>query len=81
MPGFEIFGDEERRQVNDVLETGVLFRESSAIPRSTCAATNTVLRKPRPCTTCGSMSERAPLPMPKNSVSGSAIPPSIRMAR
>ena len=26
MPGFEIFGDEERRQVNDVLETGVLFR-------------------------------------------------------
>ncbi len=26
MPGFEIFGDEERRQVKDVLETGVLFR-------------------------------------------------------
>ncbi len=26
MPGFEIFGDEERRQVQDVLETGVLFR-------------------------------------------------------
>lgn len=26
MPGFEIFGDEERRHVNDVLETGVLFR-------------------------------------------------------
>ncbi len=26
MPGFEIFGEEERRQVNDVLETGVLFR-------------------------------------------------------
>ncbi|WP_319524293.1 DegT/DnrJ/EryC1/StrS family aminotransferase [uncultured Desulfosarcina sp.] len=26
MPGFEIFGDEERSQVNDVLETGVLFR-------------------------------------------------------
>ena len=26
MPGFEIFGDEERQQVNDVLETGVLFR-------------------------------------------------------
>ena len=26
MPGFEIFGDEERKQVNDVLETGVLFR-------------------------------------------------------
>ncbi len=26
MPGFEIFGDEERRQVQDVLETGILFR-------------------------------------------------------
>lgn len=26
MPGFEIFGDEERRQVQDVLDTGVLFR-------------------------------------------------------
>lgn len=26
MPGFEIFGEEERKQVNDVLETGVLFR-------------------------------------------------------
>ena len=26
MPGFEIFGDEERKQVSDVLETGVLFR-------------------------------------------------------
>lgn len=26
MPGFEIFGAEERRQVNDVLETGVLMR-------------------------------------------------------
>ena len=26
MPGFEIFGDEERKQVQDVLETGVLFR-------------------------------------------------------
>jgi 8-amino-3,8-dideoxy-alpha-D-manno-octulosonate transaminase len=26
MPGFEIFGDEERRQVEDVLDTGVLFR-------------------------------------------------------
>ncbi len=26
MPGFEIFGEEERNQVNDVLETGVLFR-------------------------------------------------------
>ncbi len=26
MPGFEIFGDEEKKQVTDVLETGVLFR-------------------------------------------------------
>jgi 8-amino-3,8-dideoxy-alpha-D-manno-octulosonate transaminase len=26
MPGFEIFGDEERREVADVLDTGVLFR-------------------------------------------------------
>ena len=26
MPGFEIFGDEERQQVNDVTDTGVLFR-------------------------------------------------------
>jgi 8-amino-3,8-dideoxy-alpha-D-manno-octulosonate transaminase len=26
VPGFEIFGDEERREVNEVLETGVLFR-------------------------------------------------------
>ena len=26
MPGFEIFGDEERKEVTDVLETGVLFR-------------------------------------------------------
>jgi 8-amino-3,8-dideoxy-alpha-D-manno-octulosonate transaminase len=26
MPGFEIFGNEERRQVQDVLDTGVLFR-------------------------------------------------------
>jgi 8-amino-3,8-dideoxy-alpha-D-manno-octulosonate transaminase len=26
MPGFEIFGEEERRQVQDVLDTGVLFR-------------------------------------------------------
>ena len=26
MPGFEIFGQEERQQVSDVLETGVLFR-------------------------------------------------------
>lgn len=26
MPGFEIFGNEERKEVQDVLETGVLFR-------------------------------------------------------
>ncbi|MBU2489538.1 MAG: DegT/DnrJ/EryC1/StrS family aminotransferase [Proteobacteria bacterium] len=26
MPGFEIFGDEEKREVGEVLETGVLFR-------------------------------------------------------
>ena len=26
MPGFEIFGEEERREVHDVLDTGVLFR-------------------------------------------------------
>ena len=26
MPGFEIFGDEEKKEVADVLETGVLFR-------------------------------------------------------
>ncbi len=26
MPGFEIFGDDEKKQVADVLETGVLFR-------------------------------------------------------
>ena len=26
MPGFEIFGDEEKREVQDVLDTGVLFR-------------------------------------------------------
>jgi 8-amino-3,8-dideoxy-alpha-D-manno-octulosonate transaminase len=26
MPGFEIFGDEERKEVEDVLNTGVLFR-------------------------------------------------------
>lgn len=26
MPGFELFGDEERKEVNDVLESGVLFR-------------------------------------------------------
>ncbi len=26
MPGFEVFGDEEKKEISDVLETGVLFR-------------------------------------------------------
>jgi len=26
MPGFEVFGDQERKEVQDVLETGILFR-------------------------------------------------------
>jgi len=26
MPGFEVFGEEEKREISDVLETGVLFR-------------------------------------------------------
>jgi 8-amino-3,8-dideoxy-alpha-D-manno-octulosonate transaminase len=26
MPGFEVFGNEEKKEINDVLETGVLFR-------------------------------------------------------
>ena len=26
MPGTELFGIEERKEVNDVLETGILFR-------------------------------------------------------
>jgi 8-amino-3,8-dideoxy-alpha-D-manno-octulosonate transaminase len=26
MPGFEVFGDEERKEVNDVLKSGVLMR-------------------------------------------------------
>ena len=26
MPGFELFGDEERKELNDVLKTGVLMR-------------------------------------------------------
>jgi len=26
MPGFEVFGDEEKKEINEVLETGVLFR-------------------------------------------------------
>ena len=26
MPGYELFGDEERKEVNEVLETGILMR-------------------------------------------------------
>ena len=26
MPGFEFFGEEERKEVNDVLSTGILMR-------------------------------------------------------
>ena len=26
MPGFEFFGEEERKEVNDVLNTGILMR-------------------------------------------------------
>ena len=26
MPGTELFGQEERKEVNDVMETGMLFR-------------------------------------------------------
>ena len=26
MPGFEVFGDEEKKEINEVLETGILFR-------------------------------------------------------
>ena len=26
MPGFEIFGEEEKKEIMDVLDTGVLFR-------------------------------------------------------
>ncbi len=26
MPGFELFGDEEKKEINDVLETGIMFR-------------------------------------------------------
>lgn len=33
MPGFEIFGDEERKEVNEVLDTGVLFRYGFEGPR------------------------------------------------
>lgn len=33
MPGFEVFGDEERREISDVLRTGVLFRYEFAQQR------------------------------------------------
>lgn len=33
MPGFELFGDEERKEVNDVLETGILMRYGFDAPR------------------------------------------------
>src|SRR5688572_19878575 len=33
MPGFELFGDEERREVNEVLETGILMRYGFDGPR------------------------------------------------
>ncbi|TAE73897.1 MAG: DegT/DnrJ/EryC1/StrS family aminotransferase [Bacteroidetes bacterium] len=33
MPGSELFGVEERKEVNDVLETGILFRYNHDVPR------------------------------------------------
>lgn len=33
MPGFEIFGDEERKEINDVMETGILMRYGFDGPR------------------------------------------------
>src|SRR5215467_15028032 len=33
MPGFEFFGDEERKEVNDVLATGILMRYGFDGPR------------------------------------------------
>ena len=33
MPGFEFFGNEERKEVNDVLETGILMRYGFDGPR------------------------------------------------
>jgi 8-amino-3,8-dideoxy-alpha-D-manno-octulosonate transaminase len=33
MPGFELFGIEERNEVNDVLETGILMRYGFDGPR------------------------------------------------
>src|SRR5438552_2904857 len=33
MPGYELFGDEERKELNDVLETGILMRYGFDGPR------------------------------------------------
>lgn len=33
MPGYELFGDEERKEVNDVMETGILMRYGFEGPR------------------------------------------------
>ena len=33
MPGFELFGPEERKEVNDVMETGILMRYGFDGPR------------------------------------------------
>src|SRR6476620_1262980 len=33
MPGFELFGEEERKEVKDVLETGILMRYGFDVPR------------------------------------------------
>ena len=33
MPGFELFGEEERKEVNDVLNTGILMRYGFDGPR------------------------------------------------
>ena len=33
MPGFELWNDEERKEVNDVLETGILMRYGFDAPR------------------------------------------------
>ncbi|MEN8199335.1 MAG: DegT/DnrJ/EryC1/StrS family aminotransferase [Thermodesulfobacteriota bacterium] len=34
MPGFEVFGDEEKKEINEVLDTGVLFRYEFAPQRN-----------------------------------------------
>ena len=34
MPGTELFGSEERKEINDVLETGVLFRFNNDAQRN-----------------------------------------------